>query len=407
MKFTIIDEKSFRKFADKHPYKTYMQTPEIAKIREKSGWQKEYVAVEDNNKILAAALLLKKKKYFSKYEFYSPRGLLIDYKNFKLLKFFIENLKKYISDNNGYMLRIDPYVLYKQRDIDGNIVKDGIDNSIIVNNLNKLGFIKNKKQEQISWMFCLDFNKDENELLKSMRSFTRRNINKGLKNSIYIREAEYEELELVKNILDDTSERKGFANRNLKYFQNMYKEFKPREEINFIIAEIHVDEYINNIKKNIKEEKEKLSNLKKIKSSEDKISKQKNLLEKLNDKLNDGKKLKEENGNIIPLSTGVFITYGDEIVYLFGGNIKKYMYLCAPYVVQWEMIRRGLNNKKYKRYNFYGIPANINKHPKDYGVYDFKKGFTGYVEELIGEFTLPINKTYYIINFLKKIKDLI
>ena len=69
------------------------------------------------------------------------------------------------------------------------------------------------------------------------------------------------------------------------------------------------------------------------------------------------------------------------------------------------MITRGLKNKdKYRRYNFYGIPANINKHPKDYGIYDFKKGFTGYVEELIGEYELPINPFYSLFKFISRIK---
>ena len=39
----------------------------------------------------------------------------------------------------------------------------------------------------------------------------------------------------------------------------------------------------------------------------------------------------------------------------------------------------------YKRYNFYGIQDVFNPKGKDYGVYEFKKGFGGYVEELIGE----------------------
>ena len=31
-------------------------------------------------------------------------------------------------------------------------------------------------------------------------------------------------------------------------------------------------------------------------------------------------------------------------------------------------------------------------------IYDFKKGFTGYVEELIGEYELPTSIFYYIFN---------
>lgn len=404
MIFTTIDEKTFKNFAEKHPYKSFLQTPAIAHIREKSGWKSEYVAVKDNKKILGAALIVSRKAHFNKYEFYSPRGFLIDYKDYDVLSFFVNNLKKYVKEKNGYILRIDPYVIFKERDINGDIVKDGIDNTIVVNNLNKLGFVKSKNLEQVGWMFCLDYNKNEKELLKSMRSFTRRNINKGLKNSIYIKEASYEEIPLVKELLDATSERKGFKNRNINYFQNLYTEFKKDDEINFIIAEIHVDEYISNAKGELEKENNNLKKLIEMNSSEAKIKNTKEIINKLQNKIEDGKRLLQEKGKIIPLSAGIFLTYGNEVLYLFGGNIKEYMYLCAPYVVQWEMITRGLNNKKFKRYNFYGIPKDINKHPKDYGVYDFKKGFTGYVEELIGEYELPITWHYNLMKIINKLR---
>ncbi len=45
----------------------------------------------------------------------------------------------------------------------------------------------------------------------------------------------------------------------------------------------------------------------------------------------------------------------------------------------------------YKKHNFYRIPTNINEHPKDYGIYEFKRGFNGYVEELISEYEQKIS----------------
>ena len=58
----------------------------------------------------------------------------------------------------------------------------------------------------------------------------------------------------------------------------------------------------------------------------------------------------------------------------------------------------------FDKYNFYGIPAEINTKPKDYGIYEFKRGFNGYVEQLIGEYTLPISMFYYIFKIISKIK---
>ena len=61
-------------------------------------------------------------------------------------------------------------------------------------------------------------------------------------------------------------------------------------------------------------------------------------------------------------------------------------------------------NHGFDKYNFYGIPAEINTKPKDYGIYEFKRGFNGYVEQLIGEYTLPISMFYYIFKIISKIK---
>ena len=67
------------------------------------------------------------------------------------------------------------------------------------------------------------------------------------------------------------------------------------------------------------------------------------------------------------------------------------------------MLNYAVNNN-YKRYNFYGISNNFDTHDKDYGIYDFKKGFNGYVIEQIGELELPITFHYRIHKILSSIR---
>jgi peptidoglycan pentaglycine glycine transferase (the second and third glycine) len=47
------------------------------------------------------------------------------------------------------------------------------------------------------------------------------------------------------------------------------------------------------------------------------------------------------------------------------------------------------------RYNFYGISGDFREDAADYGVYEFKKGFGGTVEQMIGDFILVLNKPAY------------
>jgi hypothetical protein len=85
----------------------------------------------------------------------------------------------------------------------------------------------------------------------------------------------------------------------------------------------------------------------------------------------------------------------------YGG--EEYMFYNSQYLIQWEMIKYGIEHG-FKRYNFYGITGNFDKNDKDYGIYEFKTGFNGYVEELIGEYVYPTSFVYYLMQLIHKIK---
>ena len=141
---------------------------------------------------------------------------------------------------------------------------------------------------------------------------------------------------------------------------------------------------------------EERANAKKVKEYE-------TSLKSIDKKIEEAKKISSETGDILPLSCAMFMLYGDEIIYLFSGNDEQYMNFNAQYLIQWEMLNYAVNNN-YKRYNFYGISNNFDTHDKDYGIYDFKKGFNGYVIELIGELELPITFHYRIHKILSSIR---
>lgn len=404
MKFVTLTEKEFEKFASNHPLKTFLQTPEIGKLRASNGWHTDYVGVTEKNKIVAACMLLSLVGFKGKLEYYSPRGPLLDYKNKKLVTFFFSETKKYIDEHNGYILRIDPYIVKRQRDINGDIIKDGENNLAIIEQLKVLGFHEKLDHEQVKWMFVMDTkDKTAEDIMKEMRPNTRNYIRKGLKFGITLRDLSYNELEEFKKITDDTSHRIGFLDKPLSYYQDMYKLLHEKNEIRYIIAELDLDNYINRLKDEISNISEQLET---IGDSHSKQGKKKTLkinLENANKRFNETIKLRNEKGQKIVLSGGMFICNCDEIIYLFSGNYDEYMQFNAQYIIQWEMIQYAIKNN-FKRYNFYGISGNFNKNSSEYGVYEFKKGFGGYVVELIGEFELPINQYYDKFKRNQKIK---
>ena len=162
--------------------------------------------------------------------------------------------------------------------------------------------------------------------------------------------------------------------------------------------------------KTLKEERntleEKVATLSDSSSNKKKKETMRKDITAIKQKMEEVQALKDEHGDFVILSGAMFILYGDEIVYLFSGSYDEYMKYCGQYRLQWEMIKYAADHG-YQRYNFYGIKDVFDKNGKDYGVYEFKKGFNGYVEELLGAFELGTNKTYTIYQLLKKIKTLI
>ena len=407
MEFIELTEKEYTKYWENHPNKTFLSSPKISKLREKSNWKTSYVGVKEDKKIIAATMLLYHKRHFGKYEFYSPRGYLLDMKNKELLDYFTKELKKYIKNKKGYILRIDPYVIYKQRDIDGNIVEDGENNEDVVNSLKELGFkrVKEENMEQVGWMFSLDLEgKTEEQIMKEMKPNTRNNIRKTEKFGITVNEISYDELDRFQSIMEETSKRKGFANRKLSYYQEMYNLFHDSNEVKYFITEMNMKEYTNRLEKEKEEKQDKLNSLSDAKYNDGAKKNLNNEIESIDKRIKESQEIMEKTGkDIITLSGSMFMLIQPEIIYLSSGNYEEYLKYNSQYLIQWELIKYGIQNG-FKKHNFYGIPANINEHPKEYGIYECKRGFNGYVEELIGEYELPISNVYHIMKLIHKIR---
>lgn len=350
MTFTEITPEEFRKFAKNSPYQSFMQTPEIAKLREKDGWTAHFLALKDENEIKAATLLLEKPTFLKKSTFLAPGGPLLDFEDKKLTKTFLEGLKSYAKSHNGYILQISPYYELVERGRDGEKVEGGFDRRNALKTLESLKFSPTEKTTQPKYLFVMDLNgRTEEELLADQKRNTRNHIRKAEKMGVKVRELNREELKILKDITESTSKRRGFTDRPLEYYEQMHDLFAPRDEVKFLVAE----------------------------------------------------------ADKTPLSAAMFMLVGDEIVYLFSGSDEKYMHdYNAQYLIQWEIIKSAAKNG-FKRYNFYGIHALPTEDRPD-GIYDFKKGFDtkyGHVVELIGTFETPLNTPVYNLHeFLSKLK---
>lgn len=398
MNIEELESNEYEEYISKNKYTTFYQKEYWGKLKKDGGWNYKLVGMKKNNKIVGATLLLFKNLPLGLKLFYSPRGFLIDYNDEELLKEFVLEIKEYVKKENGFILKIDPYVEYKTRDIDGNIVEGGVDNSKVVENLKKLGFKHygfNKdisKELQPRWMYVLDLKgKTEDEIFSNFSKHYRKTIRRTEKQGLVVERISKDKLMDYKKIMEHTSSRRDFIDRPYSYYENMYDKIGENLIINvcYLDTNLGINKFKDEIKKIEGYQDIKDYHLKDIEDYKKKIELYESYQKKYGDK--------------IPLAGTMSIVCGKEYLNLFGGAYEEFMHYDAQYLIKWHTMKEALN-LGCEIYNFYGISGNFEKENNDmYGVYEFKRGFGGRVVELIGEFDLIISKPKYCLyNFMFK-----
>ena len=402
MEFVTLTEKEFLDYSEKSPYTSFFQMPLWAEVKKDNGWNSYFVGLKDGKKIVAATLLLSKKIKFFKNMFYAPRGFLLDYDNLEILEEFTKGIKDFLKDKNALFLKINPYVDYQGRTVDGEIVPD-TQRDDLMNKLKELGFVHNgfyidqdkKTDLEPRWISVLDINgMTMDELYSNMRKSCKWRINNSRKNSLKIIEADEDNLFEFKNLMKHTAERREFVDRPLSYYLNMFKILKKHDLVKVLLVEINFKELLDNSKATLEE------NLKKQEEFKDRGNKEKQLKElelekeRLDEKIGVLESTIKEYGEKKIIAGGWYMLYGREINYLFGASYKQFMKYNSQYLLQYEMINYAVK-EGYEAFNFYGIDGNFDEHSKGYGLFDFKRGFNACVHELIGEFDLVIDKPRY------------
>ncbi len=419
MEFVTLTEKEFSDYSEKSPYTSFFQMPLWAEVKKENGWDSYYVGLKDQGKVVAATLLLSKKIKFFKNMFYAPRGFLLDYNNLELLEEFTKGIKTFLKDKNALFLKINPYVDYQGRTVDGEIVPD-TQRDDLMNKLKELGFVHNgfyidqdkKTDLEPRWISVLDIQgMTMDELYSNMRKSCKWRINNSRKNALKIIEADEDNLFEFKNLMKHTAERREFVDRPLSYYLNMFKILKKHDLVKVLLVEINFKELLDNSKNSLEENLKKQEEFKGRGNKEKQLKELELEKERLDEKIETLESTIKEYGEKKIIAGGWYMLYGREINYLFGASYKQFMKYNSQYLLQYEMINYAVE-QGYEAFNFYGIDGNFDEKSKGFGLFDFKRGFNSDVVELIGEFDLIISKFYYstynmmlkFYKYLRKIK---
>jgi lipid II:glycine glycyltransferase (peptidoglycan interpeptide bridge formation enzyme) len=86
-----------------------------------------------------------------------------------------------------------------------------------------------------------------------------------------------------------------------------------------------------------------------------------------------------------PVSGAVAVNFAGKTAYVYGASDNESRQVMPNYLVQWEMLRWALESG-CTLYDFQGVSGNLDESNPLYGLYRFKKGFNGRLDELAGEF---------------------
>lgn len=409
----VIDEKEYKEYAMNSPYISIYQLPEWGKLKEETGWKRHLLGFYKDNLLKGVTMLLEKSTPIKKSLYYSPRGYLLDVNDFKLLKEFNDEVIKYIKEHSGFMLKIDPNVIYAIRDSDGNIL-DECGKEVYFNfkklGFKHLGFTKNFETLQPRYLCRFKLKDTYNDTLNSFSKNTKKHIDKTYDMGVRVRKINSLEIEEFTRLLSMSGDVHKFIVRPASYYKKMYDLMS--DYINLYITYIDTNLYYEYILNNLSGSKKELDELNKqiVKINVgDKIKRKKKELEerinKLNNKLEEAISLKNSYNKInIGALMSMFI--GNEGITMMSGTNNIYKEFSPKYGFYNEHIKECLN-RGLEYVNFYGISGDIDKNNPYYGIYEIKKGFNPEIVELIGEFDYIISPfMYYLYKVALKVYKL-
>lgn len=368
MEFRALNDREFDTIRKNFDYNFY-QSSQWPRVKKNNGWTHDIVGVFQGDRPLLICLILMK-KVFSRYMCYAPRGPLVaeDADREAVYAFFLQHVKKHLKKEGGFVLKFDPYIKMRERDRSGAVVSQW-DNDDFVTFLKGQGCrhqgytVGYSNDAQFRWSYGLDIrDKTEEELKKDMNYRCKRSIKKAEKYPMILVDVNEDNLEDFKEIMGHTADRHLHADRGADYYMTLISALEGQARGCMMYLERAAF---------LKEIEEK-----KYEVREDIVS-----------------RIREDDRDLIPLTAAIFIMDKKQMNYVYGGTYAWYFPLNAQYRLQMEMIRFSME-KGLDVYDFGGIPGIFDKDAEEYKIYDYKRGYGGYVIEYIGEFDLPVSPAF-------------
>lgn len=397
MELRELTKREFDGYALNHPLGSFQQTSSWGRFMGGDKFHAYYVGGFIKEKMVGASLLLSYERKKNKERvFYTPRGFLIDYKNEELLKEFTEEVKKFIIEKHGVFLKIDPYILVRDRDNEGKIIEGGVYNDFVEVNLTNANFIKVNDKIQPKWLSRINLKeKTIDDIFNNFSSKARQTVRRNERLGFKIRDFDFKDIDKFIDIINNESRKYNTIVPTKTFYEDLKQTFDGN--IKFMEVYFKKDEVTSNIDKMIseviKEKEVRINNYHNSKMREEYFIDKELEDEEEIKRLESLKEYFSKCNDDVSMGIYMFITIGNEVVALNGGIVDEYNKLDASYTLHYEMIKYAVENG-YKYYNLYEIGDITDPNNKLKNSYNYKKNFGGEVVELVGEYDLVINPKY-------------
>lgn len=430
--FTELPEAEFDAFSATHPQGNFQQTHLMGNVRAKSGIQVTYLGVREEGSLVAAtALMVHRARLSSFAEIHD--GPLCDFHDTELTSYLFDNIKRVAKAAGAAQLSITPEVVYQVRDSFGKTLPaddstpwpEGVPagmpatpDTASFEALVGCGFMHEGFDQAYNaiprWRYVKDLTGigSEQELLTTYTKNTRRDIRIAQDSFVHVEQIGRDQLADYHMLCELSSEKQGFDNRPLSYFQLLFDTLGDAAE--FKVAYIDMPAYlaaweakrdalaadIERLEATIAGAGEEQGQFRSHRKAQRQLNDAREKHQSSLKRVESAKAAIESQGERIPAAAALFVWHPRECVYLFSGSDQRHAPFCAATAIQHEMLCECLE-RGITRYNFYGING-VFDDPADpgRGLLEFKQGFNGYVEEMMGSFTLPVKPATYALKQL-------
>ena len=386
---TDIAQKEFDSFVENHEYCNLLQSYNWAKV--KQNWDHIYTGVYEGSNLVGTGLVLIKRLPLSFSMFYIPKGPIMDYKNKELIQFYFQELKKIAKKEHCLFIKFDPSIHvndYKSNEYNTNRYEDTKEYLDIFKSCGAIhhGFTMSiaetvQPRFQSNVYACEDIE-------ATLPKHTKRLIKDANRRNVQIIHGQEELIDEFSRLVELTESRKNVALRDKNYFKILMDNY-PEGGVIFL-AQCNVYQ----LNKEAQEKKKQLEidiennpvNAKK------KLHRLEDQLRSVNKSLKEYEALFEEFGKEdkeVAIAGILSIQYGNTCEMLYAGmdeRFKQFMPQYKEYVenFKWAFERGCIWS------NMGGVEGSL-----DDGLTKFKDNFNPTINELLGEFDIPVNKLLF------------